>query len=141
MEDLHQSKSSNEEEKPQAEQVVELKDYDDKTEEDDRSGKMTENAFSLIFITDSNNITFWISMLFVVFQVSMLCLVLADMIEPNNKENPFGVPNHVSPVVRVAGFLSLFLSVAIYDDFTDAIDKLVRDPVAVGNESRHKTHL
>lgn len=141
MEDLHQSKSSNEEEKPQAEQVVELKDYDDETEEDDMSGQMTENAFSLIFITDSNHITFWISMFFVVFQISMLCLVLVDMIEPDNIENPLGVPKHVSSVVRIAGFLSLFLSVAIYDDFTDAIDKLVRDPVAVGNESRHKTHF
>ena len=138
MEDLHQSKSSNEEEKPQAEQVVELKDYDDETEEDDMSGQMTENAFSLIFITDSNNITFWISMFFVVFQISMLCLVLADMIQPNNSQNPIGAPTNVTSVVRFAGFMSLFLSVALFWDLMDAVDKLIRDPVALGQQSHRE---
>ena len=138
MEGLHLRIASNGEGKPQVEQAVEFDDDDDKAKEDGMSGSMTENVYSLIFIADSTSPAFWISLLFVVFQLAMICLVLADMIQPNNSQNPIGAPTNVSSVVRLAGFMSLFLSVALFWDLMDAVDKLIRDPVALGQQSHRE---
>ena len=134
MEGIQQRTSSNEEQNPEPEQAVESQDDEKKMKEDGMSGSMTENVYSLIYIADSTSAAFRISMLCVVFQLTMICLVLADMIQPNNTENPLGVPNNVSSVVRLAGFMSLFLSLALFWDLMDAIDKLVRDRVALEHQ-------
>merc|ERR1712003_58272 len=98
-----------------------------KMKEDGISGSMTENVYSLIYIADSTSAAFWISMFFVALQLLMICLVLKDLIQIENAVNPFGAPKNVSTVVRIAGFASLLLSVALFWDLMDAIDKLVRD--------------
>jgi len=140
MEGLHLRIASNGEEKPQVqvEQAVEFDDDDDKAKEDGMSGSMTENVYSLLFIADSTSPAFWISLMFVVFQLAMICLVLADMIQPNNSQNPIGAPTNVSSVVRLAGFMSLFLSVALFWDLMDAVDKLIRDRVKLKQQSRQR---
>ena len=100
---------------------------------DEITDSLTENMFSLIYIAETTGSAFSIAIFFVAFQLTMISLVLADLIEPNNPDNPFNVPNNVSGVVRVAGFMSLTLSVALFWDMMDAIDKLLRGPAAVGS--------
>ena len=138
MESIHQRKSSNEEQNPEPEQSVESQDDEKKMKEDSMSGSMTENVYSLIYIADSTSAAFWISMSCVAIQLLMICLVLADMIHTENVVNPFGVPNNVPSVVRIAGFASLLLSVALFWDLMDAIDKLVRDRVKLKQQSRRR---
>ena len=151
MESIHQRKSSNEEQNPDPEQALESQDDEKKMKEDSMSGSMTENVYSLVYIADSTScvldihvvrrVSIFNDMLglgrfdyYKVFQLTMICLFLADMIKPNNTENPLGVPNNVTAVVRIAGFASLLLSVALFWDLMDAIDKLVRDRVALEHQ-------
>jgi len=126
--DLHQRKSSKDE-KEAAPEAEENRSQDDEEKQNkEMMGNLTTNVFSLIYISELKVNAFKISLGFAIFQLTMLCLVLADQINPADAENLLSVPNNASTAVRIAAFMSLSLSVACFWDFMDAVEKLLQTP-------------
>lgn len=124
--DLHLRKLS----KDGIETATEEKEFydDDEKQKKETTGTLTTNVFSLIYISELKGDVFKVSLCFAIFQITMLCLVLADAINPNDADNPLSVPINASITVRIAAVMSLSLSVACFWDFMDAVEKLLQTP-------------
>ena len=87
------------------------------------SATLTQNSYSLIYVGDPRSGAFWYGVTFFVFQITLPVLALTDLVDIT-KENYLGAPYGVTPVVRTAGFLTLFLAVIFFRDLLDAFERL-----------------
>jgi len=92
----------------------------DGIDEVSRYGSLTENAYSLIYISDACCISFYFGLFFSMFQLLFPILALVNAVE--KKPNVFNVPVNVSKEVFTAGVLCIFISVPTFTDLLDAIE-------------------
>lgn len=100
-------------------------DDDDKPDDNpDISATLTENVYSLMYVSDMASSAFWTAIFFCLFQTTILGLVLSDLINISNSGNFFSVPPDVPVQVRIAGILGIILSMPLFGDLLDAVEKL-----------------
>uniref|UniRef100_A0A7S4INK8 EGF-like domain-containing protein n=1 Tax=Odontella aurita TaxID=265563 RepID=A0A7S4INK8_9STRA len=59
-----------------------------------------------------------------IFQMLILALILADIVDQSNDTNPLNIPSGVTTVVRISQFLAVLIAVATQDDLITAINTL-----------------
>jgi hypothetical protein len=89
---------------------------------------LTENIFSLIYTANVFSLAYGMAIFVALFQITMPCLALLDLVLFNDSTNPLQVPSDVSVPVRISGVLCLLLGIALFWDLMEAIGKLQQGP-------------
>jgi hypothetical protein len=89
---------------------------------------LSENIFSLIYTANLFSLAYGLAIFVALFQITMPCLALLDLVKFNDSTNPLQVPSDVSTPVRISGVLCLLLGVAQFWDLMEAIEKLQQGP-------------
>jgi hypothetical protein len=89
---------------------------------------LSENIFSLIYTANVFSLAYCMAIFVALFQITMPCLALLDLVLFNDSTNPLQVPSDVSVPVRISGVLCLLLGVAQFWDLMEAMEKLQQGP-------------
>ena len=102
-------------------------------QESELSASLSPSIYSIIFVCSVKSQAFYVAFLIFFFQVTFPIVVLMDLINTSATGVPstLSVPAGINTEVRIAGFLSLALSVPYFSDTLDAVEKLQEgyDPV------------
>jgi len=95
--------------------------YSEEEKEMEFSTSLTENTYSLIYIVDPKSWAFYVGIAFFLFQAALPLLALIELTDRGSK-NFFKAPADIEGYVRVAGYLTLMLSVPLFRDLLDSIE-------------------
>ena len=106
------------------------------------SASLSPSIYSILFVCSVKSQAFCMALLIFCFQTTFPIVVLMDLINTSASGVPgiLSVPAGINTEVRIAGFLSLALSVPYFSDTLDAVEKLQEgyDPV-VTKQSKDAT--
>ena len=116
-------------------------DGDDEMSVVELSKSLTPNTYSIIYIADPQSKSFAFGIMFFLFQTAFPVLALADLIDGDSDSNMLRAPPDVSRYVRAAGYLAVALSVPLFQDTLDSIEKMHEGyHVVVTKQTPHATY-
>lgn len=87
--------------------------------------EVTENIYSIIYTAKFCSPSFWFAVFVFLFQLTIIALILADLVDATNTNNPLQIPPGVVTEVRIAQCLALILSVATQQDILTSLVFLI----------------
>ena len=89
--------------------------------DEEMEAALSEDIYSIMFITKLWSPAFWYSLVVFGFQISFIALLLVDLIDWDNTDNnPLQVPAGMTKPVTLAAGLCIALLVAVQDDMIEA---------------------
>ncbi|CAJ1937834.1 unnamed protein product [Cylindrotheca closterium] len=86
------------------------------------SKSLTQNTYSIIYVADPRSWAFFYGIVFFLIQICLMSFALIGAFDVGSS-NFFKVPVDVSIWVRISGYIILLLSVPLFGDLLDTIEK------------------